>query len=329
MAPVGYNRFVEMQNKYKGKKVLVTGGTGFIGLNLVKALKEAGAHLAITCLKTKGLKVTKNDILSGVMARAVDIRDRSAMEKIVKGKDYIFHLAGHSGAVDSMENPILDMEVNCRGSLNLLEACRRFNPEAPILTLGSRLQFGRAKYLPVDEDHPLMPTSIHGVNKLVVEKYFILYHQVYRLKTVYLRVTNPYGPYQSQKPRNFGIVNLFIQKALRDETIKIFGRGKQLRDYLYIDDLIEAMMLAALNPRAYGEVFNIGSGKGTSLLDMVRTIIGLAGGGKVSKVPWPPEFRKVETGDFVADIGKAGKILGWQPCTGITEGLKKTLASYR
>ena len=317
-----------MRNKYKGKKVLVTGGNGFIGLNLVKTLKEAGAHLTITFLKTDGPELTGKDILSGVTARAIDIRDRLAMEKVVRGKDYIFHLAGHSGAVNSLENPILDMEVNCNGSLVLLEACRRFNPAAPILSLGSRLQFGRAKYLPVDEAHPLRPTSIHGVNKLAVEKYFILYHQIYKMKTIYMRVTNPYGPYQTDQPKNFGIINLFIQQAVRDETIKIFGAGKQLRDYLYIDDLIAVMMLAALNPRAYGEVFNIGSGKGIGLLDMVRTIIRIAGKGKVAKVPWPPQFKKVETGDFVADITKAGKILGWRPRTAIKEGLRKTMVSY-
>ena len=143
-----------------------------------------------------------------------------------------------------------------------------------------------------------------------------------------MRVTNPYGPYQTDQPKNFGIINFFIQQAVRDETIKIFGAGKQLRDYLYIDDLIAVMIVAALNRRAYGEVFNIGSGQGRGLLDMVRTIIRIAGKGKVAKVPWPLQFKKVETGDFVADITKAGKILGWRPRTAIKEGIKKTMVSY-
>ena len=314
--------------KYKGKDILITGGTGFIGLNLVKTLKEAGAHLTVTFLRKNKLNSKEKEILIGVTKKAMDIRNRRVIEKLVRGKDYIFHLAGQSGAVASMKDPVLDMEVNCIGSLNLLEACRLLNPGAAVLSLGSRLEFGRPQYLPVDEKHPLVPTSIHGVNKITIEKYFILYHRIYNLKTIYLRVTNPYGSYQRKESKNFGIINFFIQKLLRDETVEIFGGGKQLRDYIYVGDLVEAMLRAFLIPEAYGEAFNIGSGQGISLLDMVKSIIRIANCGSFKKIPWPSEFKEVETGDFIADISKARKILGWQPGVNIEEGLKKTIAGY-
>lgn len=314
---------------YKGRKVLITGGAGFIGLNLVKAFKEAGARLTITSLKSDLPGFSSRDLLKTVAIKTIDIRDRAAMARIVKGKDFIFHLAGRSGAVNSLSDPISDLEVNCQGGLILLESCRKFNPEAIVLGLGSRLQFGKPSYLPVDEEHPLRPNSIHGINKLVLEKYFMLYHQIYKLKTIYLRVTNPYGPYQSPGLKNFGIVNFFIQQAMQNKTIKVFGPGKQLRDYIYIDDLIEVMMLAPLKAKAYGQVFNIGSGRGITLSDMVKTIIRLAGGGCISHAAWPAPYKSVETGDFVADINKAKKILGWEPGTSILQGLQKSLAFYR
>lgn len=320
-----------MQNilpRYKNKNVLVTGGTGFIGLNLVRFLKRAGANVTVIFFADAKLNKDERDILGGVKVKALDIRDKSGVGRQVLQKDFIFHLAAHSGAVDSMKNPILDMEVNCAGTLNLLEGCRYFNKKTVILSLGSRLQFGRPEYLPVDESHPFMPTSIHAINKIAVENFFLLYHRTFNLNTIYFRVTNPYGPYQRKESKNFGIVNFFIHKALSGEPIKIFGTGRQLRDYIYIDDLVEVMLRAPLIKRAYGEVFNIGSGKAVELLDMVKKIIDVTGRGSFKKIPWPKEFKKVETGDFVADIAKAKKILRWKPGTGIEQGLRKTLQAY-
>lgn len=314
--------------RYRGADILITGGTGFIGLNLIKVLRRVKPNITVTFFTKNKLDLEERELLRDISTEYMDIRDRDTVEKMVIGKDYIFHLAGHSGAIDSMKNPYRDIEINCIGSLNLLEACRRLNPEAVILSLGSRLQFGKPQYLPVDEDHPLWPTSVHGVSKITVEKYFLLYNRLYKLNTIYFRVTNPYGPFQRKEDRNFGIVNIFIQKALRGDTIEIFGEGAQLRDYVYIDDLIEAMLYAPLMHEAYGEVFNIGSGRGISLLEMVETIIKITGRGTFKKVRWPKEFKKVETGDFIADISKARRILHWQPRENIKSGLKKVIQVY-
>lgn len=306
-------------------KVLVFGGLGFMGINLVHRLwKEENDVTIFSNMPAKGnLKSLGIEVIVG------DIRNRDDVNLAVLGQDVIFNLAGRSGQVDSLKNPILDLEVNCNGLLNVLESVKEKNPEAKVIFPGSRLQFGRPKYIPVDERHPMEPTSIYGLQKLLGEKYHLLYHKVHMLKTFVLRFSNPYGPHQKDGTVAYNFFNLFIDKAMNGETLTVFGEGDQLRDYIYIDDLVDSLLAAAKLDNFDEAVLNIGSGVGTRFSDMAKTVVEIVGKGNVEHVPWPTEFSTVETGAYVTDITKAKKTLNWEPRTNISDGIKKTVDFYK
>lgn len=306
-------------------KVLIFGGLGFMGINLVHRLWERGDQVTIFS------NVPPREDLKklGINVSVGDIRNKSEVEWAVTSQDIIFNLAGRSGQVDFLKNPILDLEVNCNGVLNILESVKEKNPEARVIFPGSRLQFGKSKYLPVDEKHPMEPTSIYGLHKLLGEKYHLLFQKIHGLKTFVLRFSNPYGPHQKNGTEAYNFFNLFIDKAMNGETLTVFGEGSQLRDYIYIDDLVDSL-IAAAELEDYGEgVLNIGSGEGTKFADMVRVVVEVVGKGAVESIPWPAYFAEVETGDYVTDITKAKKVLGWEPKVGLREGIKKTVDFYQ
>ena len=282
---------------------MVTGGSGFVGLHLLAQLHKLGAR--VTTLEA-------------------DIGDKPSVSKAVEQQQVIFHLAAHSGALAGNRFPVKDMEVNCKGLLILLECCRRINPAVRLVFASSRLVYGIPQSLPVDETHPTYPTSIHGIHKLTAENYLRLYNQLYGLPTVSLRITNAYGPHSVSKNRQHGILNIFMQLALRNQAIRIYGDGSQLRDFIYIDDLVEAMLRVAPHPNTYGDLFNVSSGRGISLLEAAETVVVQIGQGHIEHVPWPEEAKKVETGDFVADITKIQRTVGWRPHTEIEAGIRKS-----
>lgn len=311
---------------YRHRHVLITGGLGFIGTNLSEVLLGLDAKVTVTTTRP----LTGVGEVPGSLAVATaDIRDRQAMEALVRDQDVIFNLAGRSGAVRSMSDPWKDLDVNCRGQLVLLEAVRKVNSRARIVYPGSRLQYGAVTAIPVDEDHPTMPLSVHGVHKLAAESYHVLYHRVHGLRTTVFRITNPYGAGQPRGRADYGIVNHFIQLALADKTLPLYGDGRQLRDYIFVGDLVEAMLLAGASEAADGKVFNVGSGQGTSMAMMATLVIQKAGGGRIDFVPWPPSALAVETGDFVADIRKISRELGWKPRTGLEEGVELAVAAVK
>ncbi|MDD2581164.1 MAG: NAD-dependent epimerase/dehydratase family protein [Desulfuromonadaceae bacterium] len=317
-------------NFYSGKKVLVTGGLGFIGLNVSQRLLELGATVTVldNFMPTDVSKPLA-EFLGHIKVAIADIRDEEKVERVVRDQEVIFNLAGKSGAADSNKTPLNDMDVNCRGHLTVLEACRAFNPGVTIVFPSSRLVYGKPIYLPVDEQHPLAPESIYASHKLAVENYHLIYGKLYGLKATVLRISNPYGPFQAGEGRAYGIANSFIQAAVTGKTITLFGDGSQRRDYLYIDDLVEALLRAASVPGSRGRVYNIGDGKGTSLLELAEMALTAAGRGNIVRVPWPEEYQAIETGDYLSDIRLARHELGWAPSAEIHEGIKRTVISYQ
>jgi len=320
----------DCQGFYRGKKVLVTGGLGFIGINVSLRLLDLGAQVTVLDNFVPPNPAAPLDaVLSRLSVAVADIRDADKVERVIRDQQVIFNLAGKSGAAASNKTPLNDLDINCRGHLTILEACRAFNPGVTIVFPSSRLVYGKPRYLPVDENHPLAPESIYASHKLAVENYHLLYGHLYGLKSTVLRITNPYGPMQVGDARAYGIANTFIQSAVRGEKLTVFGAGEQRRDYLYIDDLVHALLLAGWKEEARGKIYNIGDDRSASLMKLARLAVATAGCGEVVQVPWPEEYRAIETGDFQSDIALAERELGWHPVTQLPEGVAWTVAFYR
>lgn len=315
---------------YRGKRVLITGGLGFIGLNMLQRVLDLGAEVTVLDnLMPPDRSGELQKLLTHVRVAIADIRDEDKIERLLKGQEVIFNLAGKSGAADSNKAALNDLDINCRGHLMLLEACRRLNPDVAIVFPSSRLVYGKPRYLPVDELHPVAPESLYAAHKLTVENYHLIYGRLYGLKSTVLRISNPYGPMQVGDERAYGVINRFLRSAAAGGVITLFGEGEQTRDYLYIGDLVEAFLLAGWKEEARGKIFNIGNSKSISLRELAELAIAIAGDGKIISVPWPQEYLAIETGDYLSNVGLAEKELGWSPQTELKEGLVKTLSFYK
>jgi UDP-glucose 4-epimerase len=313
---------------YENRAALVIGGLGFIGGRLSAALADAGAKVTvITPSRQKHHDAAMDLEARGIRILEGDVRDRSQMEAAVRRQDVIFNLAGQSGAVRSMEEPWDDLDVNARGMLTLVEAVRRENRKARVVFTGSRLQYGRVGSAPVAETHETDPLCVHAVHKLVAEQYLRLYERLFGISYAVARVTNPYGPGQPRARTAYGVVNRLIYLALAGDTLPIYGDGKQRRDYIYIDDAVRALL--SLGASTTSDVYNVGTGEGTSIADMAAAIVAAAGGGRIEFVAWPPLAEQIETGDFVADISRIKAALGWHPIVSLAEGLRRTVEFYR
>jgi UDP-glucose 4-epimerase len=318
---------------YQNCSVLVIGGLGFIGGRLSAALAEAGARVTVVTPSRKKHHDVAIDLeAQGVQVLDGDVRDRQAMDASVRRQDVILNLAGQSGAVRSMEEPWADLDVNGRGMLTLVEAVRRENPDARVVFAGSRLEYGRVGSAPVDETHATDPLCVHAIHKLVAEQYLQLYKRLYNVSYAVARITNPYGPGQPRSRTAYGIVNRLIHLALANDALPIYGDGTQRRDYIYIDDVVDALLALGDPDRrtaATHDVYNVGTGVGTAIVDMANAITAAAGGGRLERVEWPRLAEQIETGDFVADISRIQADLGWNPAVSIDEGLRRTIAFYR
>ncbi len=315
---------------YADKSVLVVGGLGFIGVNLSRRLVSLGARVTIVT-PARGTHEEEAGDLERAGARIVeaDLRDAPRVRDAVRGQSVIFNVSGRSGAVRSMEDPLADLDVNCRGNLVLLEAVRDARTDAKIVFPGSRLEYGRPAMNPVSEDAALDPLCVHAVHKIAVEQYLKIYGQLYGLRFTILRVTNPYGPGQPAGRTAYGVVNRMIHLALEDGELTVFGDGHQRRDYIYIEDLVDALVGAGVESRTDGRTYNLGSGVATSFVDMARTVIALAGSGRIGFRPWPRLAEQIETGDFTADVSRLHADTGWSPATRLEDGLARTIAAYR
>lgn len=330
-----------MKNFYKNKKILITGGLGFIGSNLAIKLVEIGAKVLIvdSMIPEYGGNLFNIDLIKNkVKVDKSDIRDSKKMDRLVAGQEIIFNLAGTLSHVDSMTDPMTDLEINCRAQLSLLESVRKYNPGAQIIFAGTRNQYGKAKYLPVTESHPQEPTDINGINNIAAEKYHLMYTSVYGIRTISLRMTNTYGPrHQMRHPRQ-GVLNWFIRKVLDGETVELFGDGKQIRDVNYIDDVAEALLLVGKSDKGWGQAYNLG-GTPVSLVDFVKKTINIVSSirnevrprknNKIVLRPFPANRKQIEIGDYRADYTKIKKTYGWSPKTSLEDGIRKTIDYYQ
>lgn len=321
-----------MNVECKNMHVLITGGLGFIGSNLAIALVKQGAHVTIldNMMPNQGGNLFNIEpIKDNVDINFSDIRDRLAVEQLVKGKDYIFHLARQTDHILSLTDPFPDIDINVRGTAILLEACKKYNPEVRLIYTGTRGQYGKAVKIPVSEDAPTNPRGIYEITNLTAEKMIQVYHDVHGIRSIMLRLTNIYGPGSQMKHNHYGVVNWFIRLALDNETIPVFGDGKLKRDFLYIDDAVDAIIRCALANRCYGEIINVGNDKPDTFLTLVKCIIHIAQKGRFAFTPFSPERKAQEPGDFASDVTKIKRLTRWQPKTPLETGLRKTITYYR
>ena len=310
--------------------VLVAGGLGFIGSNLTVRLASLGARVTVlTPSRERHAALVDQIEGQGVEVVEGDLRDHVQVLRAVAGKSVVFNLSGQSGAVRSMEDPWTDLDINCRGTLVLLDALRHANPAAKVVAVGSRLEYGRPESLPADELSRGEPLSVHAIHKRTVEQYLRLYRRLFGLRFAIARVTNPYGPGQPAGRTAYGIINRFIHLALADETLTLYGDGRQLRDYIHVDEVVSALLALAESPTAEGEAYNVGSGTGTSMADLAAMVIEIAGAGRIGHLEWPPLAAQVEAGDFIASIARIHRDVGWAPAIGLRDGLARTIAFYR
>jgi UDP-glucose 4-epimerase len=315
---------------YRGRRVLVTGGLGFIGSNLCRTLADLGAQvLAVDSLLPDygGNLFNLDGYEDRVRINVADVRGHG-MKQLVRGQEVLFNLAGQVSHIDSMTDPFTDLEINCTSQLWILEAVRQNNPELKVVYAGTRQVYGKPMRLPVDETHPLNPTDVNGINKISGELYHLVYNSVYGIRACSLRLTNTYGPRQLIRHNRQGFIGWFVRKAVLGEEIQIFGDGRQRRDFDYVDDAVEAFLRAGASEASNGQVFNLGGLAPVSLLELVQAMIRIAGRGSYRMVDFPEERKRIDIGDFYADIGKIRAALGWEPRTPLQAGLERTLAYY-
>jgi UDP-glucose 4-epimerase len=315
-----------------GKRVLITGGLGFIGSNLAIRLVRDGARVAICDAMIEGYGgnfENLREVRSDVEIHVADVRDESAMAGLVEGRDVVFHLAAQVSHVMSLSNPYPDIDINIKGTAALLEACRRHNPEAVVVRSGTRGQYGPAVRLPVSEEAPSDPRGLYEISQLSAEMICRTYTRIHGIRTVPLRLTNVYGPRAQMKHPHFGVVNWFVRLALDGKPIPIFGTGGILRDFLYVDDCVEALVRAAEEPAAIGEIINVGNDRASTFLEVAKLLRDLVPGTAIEFTDFTPERKAQEPGDFVSDISKIRRLLAWEPTVDLREGLSRTVGFYR
>jgi len=314
-----------------GKRALITGGLGMIGSTIARRLVEHGAEVTLldACADETGASFFNvADIRDKIQIDIADIRDRAAVTWAVKNKDIIFNLAAQVSHNDSMVDPFHDTEINYVGHLTFLEALREHNPEAVVLHTGSRLQYGRVESCPISEEHPLRPRTPYALNKTAAENMYQFYYEMHGIPCVLTRLANPYGPRSQMRHSKYSMVNWFVRQAMEDKPIRVYGDGSQIRDYVFVDDVADALIIAVLDERARGAVLNVGSGAGTSFGDMARMVVDAVGRGAVEHVPWPDDYVNVETGDYFLDIQRIQTLTNWKPHTDLAIGIQRTAEYY-
>ena len=317
---------------FRDREVLITGGLGFIGSNLAIALVELGARVTVLDAMRDdhgGNIFNVEPIRDRVAINFSDVRDDGSLQYLVRGKDYIFHLAGQNDHVLSLTNPFPDIDINIKGSAMLLETCKRVNRGARLIYSGTRGEYGPAAMLPVGEDQPMRPRGIYELSSLTAQQLFQIYHDNHGVRSITLRLTNIYGERAQMRHSRFGVANWFVRLALDDEAIPVFGDGLLLRDFVYVQDAVDAMLRCAVTESAYGQVFNVGNSHASNFLELAETVVRVAGSGRWQLAPFSPERAAQEPGDFCSDIRKIGRVVGWRPVTSLEDGITKTVAFYR
>jgi UDP-glucose 4-epimerase len=323
----------DLEQHFAGKHILITGGLGFIGSNLARRLAGACAHLLLvdSLIPDYGGNLFNIEgYADRVTVNIADVRDEYSMDYLVQGQDILFNLAGQTSHLDSMNDPYTDLEINVRSQLSILEACRKKNPDIKIVYASTRQVYGKPDYLPVDERHLLHPTDVNGINKMAGEWYHIVYNNVYGIRATSLRLTNTYGPRMRVKDARQTFLGIWLRQILSDEPIVVYGDGQQLRDFNYVDDVIDAMLVAASDERANGQVYNLGSVElPVSLNDLAQMLIAINAAGEYRRIPFPPDRKSIDIGDYYADFSKIQRELGWTPQVSLAEGLRRSLDYFR
>jgi UDP-glucose 4-epimerase len=317
--------------RFHGKRVLITGGLGFLGSNLARALVDAGARVVVLdslVPEYGGNRANIAGLEDRLTVDTTDLRDAERVAPLLRGHEIVFNLAGQTSHLDSMTDPFTDLEINCRSQLALLEACRLHNPGVKIVFASTRQIYGRPRYLPVDEEHPVAPVDVNGINKAAGEAYHLLYGRVYGLRVCALRLTNTYGPGMRVRDARQTFLGVWLKAVLQGEEIEIWGDGSQRRDLLYVDDAIRAFLLAGSSSEADGEVFNVGVDASISLLELAELLVSLSGQGSFRTIPFPPDRLAIDIGDYVTDARKLRAALGWEASTPLADGLARTLRYY-
>jgi UDP-glucose 4-epimerase len=320
-----------LRKVFAKKRALVTGGMGFIGSNLARTLVRLGTEVTLvdSLIPEYGGNLRNlAGIERSVRVNISDVRDRHSLPVFVRGQHFLFNLAGQTSHMDSMTDPETDLEINARSQLSILEACRNHNPDIRIVFASTRQIYGKPDYLPVDEKHPLRPVDVNGINKLAGESYHLLYNRVHGIRSTVLRLTNTIGPRMRVRDARQTFVGVWIKNLLEKKPIEVWG-GEQLRDFTYVDDAVEAFLLAAARPEAVGEVFNVGGGPPVNLCALAELLVLTNGGGKFVVKKFPADRRKIDIGDFYADDRKLRSALAWCPRTSLRVALERTLVFYR
>ena len=314
------------------KKILITGGLGFIGSNLARRLVELDNEITVvdSLIPEYGGNIRNLEgIRDKITINLSDIRDEFSIKELIRNKDFIFNLAGQTSHLDSMENPFTDLDINAKAQLSILEACRQKNSEARIVFASTRQIYGRPQYLPVDEKHPRHPVDVNGINKIAGEQYHILYNEVYEIQSSVLRLTNTYGPRMRIKDARQTFLGVWIRNLLQGKPIQVYGDGNQRRDYNYVDDVVDALILSAVNEAAVGKAFNLGANDPLSLKETASLMCQQVGGSNYELVPFPEERKAIDVGDFICDFTSFSKEFGWQPKVSFNDGISKSIDFFR
>ena len=321
----------DLARAFKGARVMITGGLGFIGSAMARRLADLGSDVLLVdslIPEYGGNPFNIEEIRDRVRVNISDIRDTHGLRRRVADRDYLFNLAGQTSHLDSMSEPVTDLEINCLAQLTLLEACRAVNPKINIVFASTRQIYGKPDYLPVDEQHLLRPVDVNGVNKMAGEAYHILYHNVYGIRTCALRLTNTYGPRMRIKDARQTFVGIWLRAVMEGRPFEVWG-GEQLRDFTYVDDAVDAFLLAAVTPAASGRIFNIGGESVISLRQLADALVEVNGGGRYEIREFPAERKRIDIGDYYAADGLFRTATGWRAATPIREGLAASLDFFR
>lgn len=310
---------------------MITGGLGFIGSNLAKRLVDLGGQVTVVdslVPEYGGNLYNVSGFRDRLRVNISDVRDRYSMQYLIEGQDYLFNLAGQTSHMDSMEDPDTDLEINCRAQLSILEICRRHNPRIKIVFASTRQIYGKPDYLPVDEAHPSRPTDVNGINKMAGEWYHILYSNVYGLRACALRLTNTIGPRMRIKDARQTFLGMWIRLLLEGKPFEVWG-GDQLRDFTYVDDVVEACLMSAASEETNGQVFNLGSREVISLKGLAAMLVEINGEGQYSLRAFPPDRKRIDIGDYYADFSRIRSVVQWEPTVSLRDGLVNTISYYR
>lgn len=314
------------------KKVLITGGLGFIGSNLVRRLVEFGNSVTVvdSLIPEYGGNLRNlHDVRNKIVVNLSDVRDPFSINELIKGQDYLFNLAGQTSHLDSMDDPFTDLDINARAQLSILEACRKNNRNIRIVFASTRQVYGKPQYLPVDEKHPFKPVDVNGINKIAGEQYHILYHEVYGIASSILRLTNTYGPRMRIKDARQTFLGIWIRNLLENIDIQVFGDGKQRRDYNYIDDVLDALLIAATHPDAIGNIYNLGAERPLSLEDTAKIMCKSMENADYELVEFPKDRKAIDVGDFICDYSLFSNQFKWKPKINFQQGIRKSIEYFR